>query len=315
MSENTQRDVFFQRLYEIARTDKNVVVVTADMSAPALDRYRIELPNQFVNVGIAEQNAILIASGLSIVGKKVYAYAISPFITLRCLEQIRVSNAIMEIPIVIVGMGTGLSYCNDGPTHHLLEDIAIMRALPNVQIINITDNVMAGAYADISYDSRKTQYIRIDKDVYPDIYSKNYDFSLGVAHVEKGTENLLLTSGPMTHILAKIVRRIKKKNNNLDIGVVDVHKFPVNEDIFIQIVRDTKKILTVEEHFLPGGLGSAVLECLNNYAIHIPMKRMGLDPSIGYKNCYQYGGREIIRKHYGIDQDSIEKEIMEFFKI
>ncbi|MGE5294008.1 MAG: hypothetical protein ACM3VT_04215, partial [Solirubrobacterales bacterium] len=146
----TQRDAFFERLYELARKDKDIVIVAADMSAPALDQFRTDLPGQFVNVGIAEQNAIQIASGLAMTGKKAFAYAISPFITLRCLEQIRVSNGIMGIPITIVGMGTGFSYCSDGPTHHLIEDLAIMRAIPNIRIMNVTDNVMARSLADMT---------------------------------------------------------------------------------------------------------------------------------------------------------------------
>jgi transketolase len=315
MNDITQRDAFFGRLYEIAKADKDTVIVAADMSAPTLDRFRVDLPGQFVNVGIAEQNAIQIGSGLAIAGKKVFAYAISPFITLRCLEQIRVSNAIMEIPITIVGMGTGLSYCNDGPTHHLLEDIAIMRALPNVRIANLTDNVMARAYADISYRSGTTYYLRLDKDFYADIYADGHDFSAGVDQVEEGTEYLVITSGPMVHSVVEAVRQIKKTKGIANIGVLDVYDLPLKEGVFTKIVQKAKKILTVEEHFLSGGLGTVVLEALNDHELYMPVRRMGISMRDGYKHCYKYGGREIIRQHCGIDKVSIEKEIRGFFNV
>ena len=304
MSKMTQRDAFFQSLYQMAREDKNVVVVSADMSAPALDKFREDFPTQFVNVGIAEQNAIQIASGLAMTGKKVFAYAISPFITLRCLEQIRVSNAIMGIPIVIVGMGTGFSYCNDGPTHHLIEDIAVMRAFPKIKIINLTDNVMAAAY-----NPRLTTYLRVDKDIYQDIYPKGYDFSLGIGKLREG-KNLVITSGPMTHVVRDLIQTKSLK----DVGHIDLFEIPINEAVFINAIKGAKKIVTVEEHFLAGGIGSAVLEVMNDNCINIPVKRIGISLKEGYKNCYMYGGRNIIRSCYGIDSKSLTKKIRSYFE-
>lgn len=309
MSKMTQRDAFFQSLYKMAREDKNVVVVSADMSAPALDKFREDFPTQFVNVGIAEQNAIQIASGLAMTGKKVFAYAISPFITLRCLEQIRVSNAIMGIPIVIVGMGTGFSYCNDGPTHHLIEDIAVMRAFPKIKIVNLTDNVMAAAFAAISHKSGLTTYLRVDKDIYPDIYHIDYDFSLGIGKLCEG-KNLVITSGPMTHVVREIIQARRFKN----VGHIDLFEIPINEAPFIGAIKGAKKIVTIEEHFLAGGMGSAVLEIMNDNGINIPVKRIGINLRDGYKNCYMYGGRNIIRSCYGIDSKSLTKKIQSYFE-
>ena len=116
MNNLTQRDAFWNKVYESARLNRNIVVVTADMGAPALDNIRRDLAGQFVNVGIAEQNAITLAAGLALTGKNVFIYAIAPFITLRCLEQIRVEAAMMKIPINIVGVGAGFGYEDSGPT-------------------------------------------------------------------------------------------------------------------------------------------------------------------------------------------------------
>ncbi len=305
MSNNvTQRDAFFERLYELARDDRDVVIVAADMSAPALDKFRIDLPGQFVNVGIAEQNAIQIASGLALTGKKAFAYAISPFITLRCLEQIRVSNAIMGIPITIVGMGTGFSYCSDGPTHHLIEDLAVMRAFPNIRIVNVTDNSMAHAMADRGCGGQGTTYVRLDKDLHPNLYGPDADFGEGVAKILDG-ERYVVSSGPMVHVVKEVIESL----GAADVGLIDLYSLPVNVPAFLRQIEGARGLLTVEEHFLPGGLGSAVLEVLCDHGLSVPVKRIGIDAALGYTHCYKYGGRDVIRSHYGIDSRNIAAAI------
>lgn len=306
-SNTTQRDAFFDRLYELAREDKDIVIVAADMSAPALDKFRTELPGQFVNVGIAEQNAIQIASGLAMAGKKAFAYAISPFITLRCLEQIRVSNGIMKIPITIVGMGTGFSYCSDGPTHHLIEDLAVMRAFPNVRIMTITDTVMAAAAAGFSSAGGRTTYVRLDKDVYPEIYGPQDEFQEGVAKILDG-DRFVVSCGPMLHVAREAIESLGLEN----VGLIDLYSLPVNARGLLACIEGAEALLTVEEHFLPGGLGSAVLETLCDHRIALPVRRVGMDAGQGYQYCYKYGGREVIRGHYGIDRESIARMIADF---
>lgn len=307
MSNVTQRDAFFDRLYELARNDRDIVIVAADMSAPALDKFRVDLPAQFVNVGIAEQNAIQIASGLALAGKKAFAYAISPFITLRCLEQIRVSNAIMGIPITIVGMGTGFSYCSDGPTHHLIEDLSVMRALPNIRILNLTDNVMAHAAPEMACRSDSTTYVRIDKDMVPDLYAPGSDFTDGVAKILDG-DRFVVSSGPMVHLVKDVLESLGLD----DVGLIDLYRLPVNTEAFLRHIEGAEGLLTVEEHFLAGGLGSAVLEVLCDREVSIPVKRIGIDTNLGYRHCYQYGGRDVIRRHYGIDAAGVAKAVTEF---
>ena len=306
----TLRDAFFDRLYDRAREDHDIVLVVADMAAPSLDKFRRDLPDQFVNVGIAEQNAILIASGLALGGKKVFVYAISPFITLRCLEQIRVNNAIMGIPINIVGMGTGYSYCNDGPTHHLIEDISIMRSLPRVHIYNPIGPGQAAQMVDLFLDSRETNYIRLDKDIYPEVaYPIPGGNDPGMAQVREGGGFCILSTGPILHKILPLL----EKYSSLDIALVDLYKFPINEQALIPLIQGKKRLITVEEHFLPGGMGSAVAEILADNQLFIPLKRMGIPLGQEYKASYQYGGRERIQRFNGIDGPSIEKNINSFF--
>ena len=125
------RDAFFFDLYNIARNDRQVVFLTADMGAYSLARFKKDLPKQYINVGVAEQNMVSVAAGLSLSGKKVFIYSITPFTTFRCFEQIKIDLSGMNLPVVIVGMGTGFTYSGDGPTHHAIHDLAVMRVLPD----------------------------------------------------------------------------------------------------------------------------------------------------------------------------------------
>lgn len=308
MNNISQRDAFWNKVYELAKADRDIIIITADMGAPALDKIRRDLTSQFINVGIAEQNAITVAAGLVLTGKKVFAYAIAPFITLRCLEQIRVANAIMKIPITIVGVGAGFSYEDSGPTHHLTEDIAIMRSMPHITINSLTDSVMASAFAKISCKMQTTNYIRLDRQVFPDIYSKNNDFTKGLSVLRKAKEYYIVSTGSMTHTALDIANKLEEKKIN--VGVIDIYTLPINDSLFLEIIEGSKKLISLEEHFLPGGLGSVVCEVLNDNNFLIPVKRIGLPIDRGY--CYKYGGRETIRSYYGLDRESIERQITTF---
>jgi transketolase len=307
MSNIAQRDIFWNKVYDIARKDPDVIIISADMGAAALDKFRRDIPAQFVNVGIAEQNAITLAAGLVLTGKKVFAYAIAPFITLRCLEQIRVENAIMQIPITIVGVGVGFGYEDSGPTHHLIEDIAIMRAMPHIRIDSISDNVMAEYFAErsCSSDKKVTNYVRLDRLAAGTIYSPAMDFSKGLSLLKEGGDVCLIATGSMTHMAIEIADALAQKN--IKVGVLDLFNFPINEPEFLEKIRKFSKIVTMEEHLLAGGLGSAVLEVLNDHQAYIPVKRIGLPMDKGY--CYKYGGREAIRQYYGVDKETILAEI------
>lgn len=307
----SQRDAFFDRLYELAKMDENVILVSADMGARSLDKFRKDFPHRFINAGIAEQNSILISSGLSLVGKKVFVYAIAPFITLRCLEQIRVECSIMNIPLVIVGMGAGHSYDDSGPTHHLLEDIAIMRTMPNITIYNITDSLMAGDLATYSYNANNTYYIRLDSVEKEPIYDKEENFSVGYKRFKDGKvsrKNVIISTGNMVYECLSVAEELKKEN--IEVDLIDIYKFPIHS-IILEELDYCNKIMTVEENFLDGGMGSELCELLNDSNINRKIKRIGITKEQGYS--YVYGGREEIYKHYGIDKNSILKEAKEYF--
>jgi transketolase len=219
----------------------------------------------------------------------------------------------MQIPITIVGMGTGLSYSSDGPTHHLLEDIAVLRSFPNMNIYNITDAVMAKEIVDLVYTQKGTNYIRLDKDKYPEVYDINYDFSNGLRQLHNCVEEtLIITSGVMSHTAIEVATKLKE--NGVSVGVIDVYQIPINKPLLLNTIRNSKRLITLEEHFLAGGLGSAICEILCDECIFIPLLRIGMSMQDGYKFTYKYGGRNIIQQHYGIDSQSVKEKIMIFLQ-
>ncbi|EME71559.1 1-deoxy-D-xylulose-5-phosphate synthase [Paramagnetospirillum caucaseum] len=305
-----QRDAFWTRVYEIARQDRDVIIISADMGAPALDKIRLDLPNQFINAGIAEQNAIVVGSGLAMAGKKVFAYAIAPFITLRCLEQVRVNNCMMKIPLTLVGVGAGFGYQDSGPTHHMLEDIAVMRAFPTIEIDSVSDSVMAADVAERSIKERRINYVRLDRQTLPDLYKTGHDFRPGLDVLRPGKDIMLVGTGIMTHAALETAEILSKKG--IDAGVVDLYRLPVNAPALLNAVKGAKKVATLEEHFLPGGMGSAVAEVLADAGSTLPLKRLGLPVEKGY--CYTYGGRDALHNWYGIGAEQIIDSLIGFAK-
>ena len=308
--QTTQRDAFWTRVYELAKNDRNIIVVSEDMGAPALDKFRVDLPAQFVNVGIAEQNGLLVGSGMAQEGKRPFIYAIAPFVTLRCLEQIRVASGIMNIPVTIVGVGGGFGYEDSGPTHHLIEDIAIMRSMPNITIHSVSDPVMAAAVAGMSISMKHTNYVRLDRKPGPDLYKPGTDFAAGFNVLRVGRDGLILATGYMVQNAMKVADDLSKSGKK--VGIIDVHTIPTGEQALLREIARAKAIFTMEEHFLPGGLGSYILELMNDNGAVAPVKRFGLGHDRGY--CYKYGGRDEIHVYYGVDVASVKKAILSLLK-
>ena len=167
------RDAFFDRICKYAFRDDKVVIITDDMDIFSLRKFKRTCPNRFINAGVAEQQIINCAAGLAAEGKKVIVCGIASFVTFRCYEQIKVNICSMKLPVVIVGLGVGLSFSFDGPTHHGIQDISVMRSLPEIDIYNPCDTDSAQKCADIAYLSECPVYVRIDKGMFPDIYNEH----------------------------------------------------------------------------------------------------------------------------------------------
>ncbi|MDD1710181.1 MAG: transketolase, partial [Methanoregulaceae archaeon] len=230
------RDAFFDELYTIAEQDRNVVFLTADMGAFSLERFRRDFPDRFINVGIAEQNLVSVAAGLALAGKRVFIYAIIPFITLRCLEQIKVDLCVMKLPVAIIGSGAGFTYSSDGPTHHAIEDVSIMRALPGMTIYNPSDQVTAKRAARLAAQGTGPVYVRLDKGAWPMLYRPDENLSTGLALLRNGSKLLIIATGCMTHAALQVAEELQQSGINP--GVVDLFQVKPLDEELLEIVQE-----------------------------------------------------------------------------
>jgi len=298
----SMRDPFFDTLYELAKQDRNVVVVSADMGAPSLDRWRTDIPGQYVNVGIAEQSAITVASGLALSGKKPYVFAIMPFITSRIHEFLKLELALMKLPITVVGVGAGYSYEDSGPTHHSVEDISIVRALPNITILSASDSVMASAFAKMTYHSNQPAYVRLDRMNQPEIHNPSERFEDGFNELKQGEDICIVATGNMVANALEVQRQSLEQGRQ--VGVIDLYRLkPVNPSLG-DVLSRYKRIISLEEHLLDGGLGSILSEIITDAGLPLRLRRIGVTD---YN--YEYGGRDYIQKKMGIDVDVVMEVI------
>lgn len=304
------RDAFFDELLAIARQDRDVVFLTADMGAFSLEQFKKELPNQYFNVGVAEQNMVSVAAGLAMAGKKVFIYTIVPFATMRCYEQIKVDLCCMNLPVTIVGIGAGVMYGGDGPTHHALHDIAVMRALPEMTILNPADAVMTQASARLAYEHDGPVYVRIEKGRLPDIYEADAnDFSQGMSVLRAGDDGVIIASGLLVHSALEAAQRLEARG--LSLMVVDLYRVkPLNPERLRAVVGGEQKIITLEENALTGGIGSAVSEFMADEGIRNPLYRLAF-PDI---HCYDACSREEIHNIYDLSADKIADRVAGWMK-
>lgn len=285
------RDALFSAVYDIIAKDKNAIFLTADMGANDLIKIRNDFPEQYINMGVSEQNMVSVAAGLALSGKKVFIYTIAAFLQ-RAFEQIKVDICGMNLPVTIIGGCVGLSNATDGSTHHSINDISIMRTLPNLTIFNPCSAQEAKFCA--SYKSESPVYIRLDKgELLNLVYSDSLDTGLKYLGGKGRDDGSIIIATGVTVPIA------------MEVGywVIDLFKLkPVNKRL-VDLIKNTKRIITLEEH-LNIGLGSIVAEILADNNLNIPLKRIGIDD----RPC-PVGSREYLQRFYGLDVESIKNEI------
>ncbi|MCK4829395.1 transketolase [bacterium] len=299
----TMRDALIEQIYDRMHNNNRIFFVSAGFGAPALDKLREDFKDRFVNVGIAEQNLINVSTGLALEGFTVYAYAIAGFLTMRAYEQIRINLALSsqykEINVNLIGVGTGVSYDVSGPTHHCLEDLIIMRALPNIVLFSPSDWFIAEKFVDFSINVQRPKYIRLEGKPLPRIYDENtnFEWGKGVCELVKGDDICIVSTGYMTHKALKIAKELRANNNN--VGVIDVFLLrPIKEDAFFNILKKYKCVITLEEAFInKGGLDcfvSSILRCRN---VDIKLKSLGFED----KYIVKFGSRDVLSglDHFG----------------
>ncbi len=312
----TMRDVFIEQIYNKMFENKSLFFITADFGSPKLDRLRKDFNDRFINVGIAEQNLVNVATGLALEGFIVYVYAIAPFLVMRAYEQIRNNLSLLshvhEINVNLIGVGAGLSYDVSGPTHHSLEDISIIRTLPNISLISPSDWILAEKFVDYSIENKKPKYIRFDGKPLPNIYNDTDDVNLndGFFELAKGDDVCLVSTGYMTHTALKVAEKLNRER--IHIGVIDVFIIkPMNETLFFDSLVKYKYILTLEEAFInKGGLDSFVIGILNRKSSDIKIKSKGFNDSY----VFDVGSRDYLHKLNNLDEDSIVTEIKKMLR-
>lgn len=302
------RKTFITTLVEEARKDGRIFLITPDIGYSVLEPFRDEFPERFLNVGVAEQNAVSIAAGMALSGLIPYVYTINPFITMRPFEQVRVDVAYMNTNVRIVGVGAGFSYGAAGATHHSIEDIAIMRALPNMTVVCPGDPWEVEQLVRESVNYKGPIFLRLGKQGEPVINNPKTKFNIGKAIKIHIGEDLHLISTSNTLEIANDVCAILKEKK-IRASLISMHTVkPLDEAIINRLLKTKNPIFTIEEHNIIGGLGSAVAEVISESRFNPVFKRFGVND----KFAHYVGGHDFIRSKTGITKDAIAKKI---FKI
>ena len=299
------RDAFARELYEIMAKDPDVLLLMGDIGYKVFDQIAENRPKQLFNMGVAEANMIGTCAGLALSGKKPFAYTIIPFLTMRAFEQIRVDIAIQKQPVKIVGVGGGLAYGNQGPTHHSLEDVAILRAVPNMTVIVPCDPIESKKATRAAYEYDGPVYIRLGRNGEPKLHPENYQFKIGKAvEMRPGKDATIVSSGPITKIALDAAEALAKKG--IQARVLNIHTIkPFDTEAVVKAARETRVMVSVEEHNIIGGLGSAVSEALAESRAGIPFKRFGIRDNI----CYGVGSQDYHLRRNGVSIESISQTV------
>ncbi len=273
------RTAFVRSLEELARNDERVFLLTGDLGFSVFEKFRDGFPDRFINMGVAEANMTGVAAGLALSGKIVFIYSIVPFAIMRCFEQVRNDLCMQNLNVRIIGVGGGLSYGSLGPTHQSTEDIAIMRALPNMTVVCPGDPVEAGLAVRKAMLHKGPVYIRLGRGGEPVIHKTRPDFEIGKGIIVRdGDDATLIATGNMLENAVLAAENMKEKN--ISARVISMHTVkPIDRDSILKAADETKAIFTIEEHNIIGGLGSAVSEILAECDKKILFKRIALPDS------------------------------------
>ena len=305
------RKIFFQTLKEEFQKDRNLFLLFGDLGVKFFDVFKNVDAQRAINVGVAESNMVGLAAGLALAGKNVYCYSIIPFLIMRTFERIRIDLCFNNLNVKLLGAGGGLVYGVEGATHHAIEDIAIMRALPNMTVVAPGDAKEAEALAKVSVSHQGPLYIRFGRDSDPIIHQKDIDFKIGKGIVVKqGKDICLLTGGTMLYT-AKIVSEILEKQG-LNITLISMPFIkPIDKELIQDCSRTFKALFTLEEHNVIGGLGGAVAEVLAEAKYGKFFKRIGIEDRYSFPII---GGPDYLREKLGLSPETVAENILKEYK-
>jgi len=305
------RDGFGRGLVEAGEKNKNVWVLTADVSESARVHWFVQkFPKRFVQVGISEQNMAGVAAGIATTGKISVLSAYGVFSPGRNWDQIRVSVCYSNLPVIIHGSHTGLNVGEDGATHQALEDIAITRVLPNLIVEAPADFLQAKKAINLLIERNAPAYIRTSRMKSAVFTTDKTPYEIGKANVYRDGSDITIMAHGVPVYESILAAKELGDRHNLSVAVVDMHSLkPIDKKIIIKAASKTKAIITVEEHQIIGGLGSAVAEVIAEKNLNIPLKRHGVYDRF----CESGTGKELLHK-YKLDKDGIVETILKFWK-
>lgn len=305
------RKTFIETVTNLARRDETIFLLTADLGYTVFEKFQKEFPKRFINVGVAEQNMIGIASGLALSGKTIFVYSIAPFLTLRCLEQIRNDVCYHNLNVKLIGVGAGFSYGVNGHTHYALEDISIMKSLPNMSVISPADPQEVKSAIEAVSATDGPFYVRLGKSGESLIHQHPIQFRIGKGIVLKeGNDITLIVSGSILENALLAANLLEKKGIETRLISMPTLK-PIDNALILKAADETQAIFTIEEHSEIGGLGSSVADVLAQaWEKPIYFKKIAVPDCFFIKS----GNSEFLRDKNGLSKEKIADTILSSLK-
>lgn len=299
------RTAFLKALTDLMRKHKNIVTLTADMGFSVFEEMQKEFPGRFMNTGITEQSSMGIAAGLALSGYTVYFYAQAQFASMRCFEQVRLDVAFHNLNVKIIGVASGFSTNQLGVSHYAIEDVALMRLLPNMTVFTPGDPYEANALTRLSYETAGPVYIRINKNGGPLVHDLNSSIVAGKGiRIKEGKSCTLFVSGSLLSVAIAVADLLLK--NEIDAAVISLHTVkPLDKPLIIKEAKRTKNIFAIEDHFITGGLGSAIAEALAEASCPVNFFRFGVPD----KFTKVVGSQEYLLAENGLSKEYIARII------
>lgn len=300
------RKAFIQSLGEIAANNKNVMLLTGDLGFSVFEEFASTFPDQYLNCGVAEQNMVGVAAGLALSGKKVFVYSIATFATMRPFEQIRNDICLHNLDVKIIGVGGGYSYGHMGFTHHPIEDVAIMKVLPNMKVFSPADPIETALVVRAITENNGPAYVRLGKSREDDVHKAPPFFTIGKAiSLQEGRDVVIIGSGPILQNVLQASRILAEKN--ISCGVISMPTIkPLDVEAVLKSV-ETGLLITVEEHSTVGGLGDSVAAVLAQANLSKPcrFKKIGIED----KFMKIVGDQEYLRLQNGLSAEQLAESI------
>lgn len=305
------RNTFAREILSLAEQDDRVVLLMGDIGNRLFEPFKERFPNRFFNCGIAEANMISMAAGMAAEGLRPFCYTIAPFATYRCYEQIRVDVCYHDVPVVIVGTGAGLSYAQLGATHHSCEDIAVMRVLPEMQVMTPADTMELESCMGHSLASGKPSYIRIGKKGEPVIHSDVPQLEFGKAFpLLQGDRIAVLSAGTLLSVGVEAAESLRADGHSVELASFPFVK-PLDVEYLEALSCRVDLFVTLEEHSTIGGFGSAVAEWLvSKSGRRPPLLSVGTGEGFVHETSTQASARELL----GLTPDAIKVRILDTLK-